>query len=402
MQIREFKHMRCMVQKTATPSVRGAFGTLFVVLVSCGTPSSVNVPLGAKTTQQRAQTADSTKSVSLTLTAAQGGAVVGQAFSSAEVFSFVDDSLLSGRSPLGAMVATVSSGSLNPPTPLSAPPFAAGKSFLPLSSSADDFWLVESSSSATNVIRPVNRLSSPTLAVLPEHLKAALPGGVVPIGFGLNFLILKSAASVWIVSRSEKQLLATELGFPDPAVPIVSAGQVKGSSNSVWLAGGNSLWQLTSSGSEWQAKQTRVNYSGATGNLQKIAGLLSVSNGNLGFSGAVLAVFDSKIFLSSLSIPSAPATGSPVATPTAGTPQLPSPMTFAQARTFCDMCHASNSGNTGALARLSGTENIATWTNATNKASIVAAVRDSVMPIGKSMTSEERASFLLFANDPKP
>jgi hypothetical protein len=334
------------------------------------------------------------------MTAAQSGDLVSQLLSSLEVYSFVDETLVSGKSSLGSTVASVSGSTMSAPTTIVAPAFAVGKTFLPLTKSGDDFWLVEASSSASNVIRPVSRLSSTSVSTLPEHLKAALPAGAMPIGFGTNFLVLKTASSVWIVARNDRQLKATEVAFPNPSSPVVSAGQVKDSTGSVWLADGNSFWLLTLSGSDWQAKQSRIGFTGVSGSLQRIAGVFSAAGGEFGATGPVIAIFNSKVYLASLALPASGSTGGPLPTPTATA--MPTPMTFTQARAYCDGCHATNSGNSGALAKLSGTENISTWTNMVNKASIFAAVRDSVMPPGNAMSADDRARFLLFANDPKP
>lgn len=377
----------------------GLFAFFLVVLVACGTPTAVNLPLVGKGSKQNSS-ADSGRSFSLSMTAAQSGDLVSQLLSSLEVYSFVDETLVSGKSSLGSTVASVSGSTMSAPTPIVAPAFAVGKTFLPLTKNGDDFWLVEASSSATNVMRPVGRLSSTSVSTLPEHLKAALPASAMPIGFGANFLVLKTASSVWIVARNDRQLKATELAFPNSSSPVVSAGQVKGSTSSVWLADGNSFWLLTLSGSDWQAKQSRIGFTGVSGSLQRIAGVFSATGGEFGASGPVIAIFNSKVYLASLALPVSASTGGPLPTPTATA--MPTPMTFTQARVYCDGCHATNSGNSGALAKLSGTENISTWTNMANKASIFAAVRDSVMPPGNAMSADDRARFLLFANDPKP
>ncbi|NBW80301.1 hypothetical protein EBR21_00970 [bacterium] len=356
--------------------------------------------MSEKLVKQSGGSGDAARAFSLSMTAAQNSDLVAQLLTTLEVYSFVDETLVAGKSSLGSVVSSVSGGALSAPSTLTLPSFAVGKKFLPLSKSGDDFWLVESSSSGTNVIRPVNRLSSTSLATLPEHLKAVLPAGVSPIGFGTQFLILKSGTSVWIVSRIDRQLKATELAFPNASSPVVSAGQTKGSTSSVWLADNNSFWLLTASGADWAAKQSKINFTGVSGSLQRIGGVFSATNGEVGATGPVIAIFNSKVYLASLTLPS----GAPVAgsSPTPVPTVMPTPMTFAQARSFCDGCHATNSGNAGALAKLSGTENLTTWINPANKAAIFSAVRDSVMPLGNSMTADDRARFLLFANDPKP
>lgn len=394
--------MRRAVQSAVLTTVVGAsLASVLFGLASCGTkPVTLVVNSLDQKTKVQNSSSNQNLTVAVNFTAAELPQTAQLATSSAGVLSFLDTQLLSGSAPLGYLVLPVKNGQLSAPLPPATPAFAAGKKLLALAEDGSDFWMLESSGSETTIIRPVNRIAVPLPATLPDHMKAVVPANATPLGFGSNTLVLKSSNALWVVVRAGQQISAMQVGFPDANNPPVAAGQIVGSSTSVWIADGVSLWSLEPSGGDWRAQKHKPDFKNMSGKIEKLAAAFELKGNQLVLSGPALAVVGSKPFIAGLTVASGSIPPSGTATPTVTTTPNVTAMTFAEARAFCDSCHATTSANAAAKAKLLGTENITAWVN--NKSAISASVRDGVMPLGRTLSEQEKTRFMLFANDPKP
>jgi hypothetical protein len=304
------------------------------------------------------------------------------------VLSYVRPTTLSGASSMGGAIMEVTNGAVAAPQLVQPPVFAQGSEFIPLAAQGKDFWMVKKSGDSVDVFRPLSAIQGEIPAELPQHMKVNLKSASQVIGFSDDMVVIKGQGSVWYVKRESERLRAFEIPLPDGAEIPVAAGRVFSSTEQFWIAGGTSVWLYSNDGSGWTIRRHALNVKATKDKMTLLAGHFVSANSSLELKGSAIGKFGSQTMTFGLRFEAnLPSTPTPVV-----------PMTFAEANAFCNGCHASTSNNTAAKAKLSGTETLATWQS--SKDSIVAAVQSDFMPISK-LTAENKARFLLFAQDPK-
>lgn len=304
------------------------------------------------------------------------------------VLSYVRPTTISGASSMGGAIMEVTNGAVATPQLIQPPLFAQGSEFIPLAAQGKDFWMVKKSGGSVDVFRPLSAIQGEIPSELPQHMKVTLKSASQVIGFSDDIVVIKGEGSVWYVKRESERLRAFEIPLPEGAETPVAAGRVFSSTEQFWIAGGTSVWLYSNDGSGWTIRRHTLNVKATKDKIALLAGHFVSANASLELKGSALGKFGSQMMTFGLRFEgSLPPVDKPVV-----------PMTFAEASGFCNSCHASTSNNTAAKARLSGTETLATWQS--SKDSIVAAVQSDFMPTSK-FNAENKARFLLFAQDPK-
>jgi hypothetical protein len=376
------------------------------LIVSCSSQTNTLAPMSSEQTKNGQQpviqgSGNGSSTSTLTIELSSGGlpAAAGDLLKNLDGLAIVDGPALVGKSPAGLSVVSLGSGQIGALSQLAPPAFASGKTFLPVRQDGSDFWLLEASSNKTVVSKPAQAVSLPLPAALPKHYKVSLDATLSTLGFGKDFLILKSNNSLWFVEQTESKITAAAVAFPQDSFSPIAAGFAKATQRSYWVADSTSVWLMSRSGESWSAKKFQIILKNTSGTLQNLAAILEEGQGGLKLSGPAVAMVNSKISVAG--IETSPTIGKPPISLPESSPESPMPvaaMTFTQAAAYCSGCHATNATNAAAKAKLIGTENIITWTN--NKDAIVAAVDSDLMP-PSPLSEPSKASFLKFARDPR-
>ena len=376
------------------------------MFVSCSSQTNTLAPMSSEQTKNGQQpviqgSGNGSSISTLTIELSSGGlpALAGDLLKNLDGLAIVDGPALVGKSPSGLSVVSLGFGQIGALSQLASPAFANGKTFLPVRQDGSDFWLLETSSNKTVAIKPLQAVSLPLPTALPKHYKVSLDATLSTLGFGKDFLILKSNKSLWFVEQTESKITAAQVAFPQDSFSPIAAGFAKASERSYWVADSTSVWLMTRSGDSWSAKKFQMILKNTSGTLQKLAAILEESQGGLKLSGPAIAMVNSKISVAG--IETSPTIGKPPISLPESSPESPMPvvaMTFTQAAAYCSGCHATNATNAAAKAKLIGTENITTWIN--NKDAIVSAVDGDIMP-PSPLSEPSKASFLKFARDPR-
>lgn len=376
------------------------------MFVSCSSQSNILVPLSSEQTKngqrpviQGSGNGSSTSTLTIELSSVGLPAAAVDLLKNLDGLAIVDGPALVGKSPAGLSVVSLGSGQIGALSQLASPAFGNGKTFLPVRQDGSDFWLLEASSNKMVVSKPVQAVSLPLPATLPRHYKVSLDATLSTLGFGKDFLILKSNNSLWFVEQTESKITAAPVAFPQDSFSPIAAGFAKATQRSYWVADSTSVWLMSRSGESWSAKKFQIILKNTSGTLQNLAAILEEGQGGLKLSGPAVAMVNSKISVAG--IETSPTIGKPPISLPESSPESPMPvaaMTFTQAAAYCSGCHATNATNAAAKAKLIGTENITTWIN--NKDAIVAAVDSDLMP-PSPLSEPSKASFLKFARDPR-
>ncbi|MEY4065709.1 MAG: hypothetical protein RIR26_1917 [Pseudomonadota bacterium] len=384
---------------TSGPRMRWPVPLVLLALLGCSNQSVVVVPAGTASSRKilgKGGIADASVSGQILKIDFTPPSAAEQSkfasFATATALSFVSPTLIAGTSSLGGAVVEVSNGILSSPQVIPLPAFASGGVFLPVAAQGKDFWLVQKNGDSTDVLRPLSPSQGELNAELPPHSKVSLKASAQVIGFSADILILRGQGSLWYVKREGEKIKAFEIPLPEGAEAPVAAGAVFGDQTErFWIAGGSNLWLYTNDNSGWLIRKHTLSVKSTQDKIALLAGHFVTANGSLELKNTAIAKFGNQMMSVGLRFGGE----SPVSLPQV------SPLTFAEARSYCDSCHATNSNNQAALKALSGTENLATWKD--NKSSIAGAVQSDFMPYSPSakLSGESKTRFLLFAQDPK-
>lgn len=378
----------------------------FALTISCSSQNTLTLPTGQSSNtenslaQNSKQPSTTAEKLSLELTPLDSSSPAAKQLKSVENASFVDANLLFVRGTQDSFALTVKNGQLDLSKQQSDPSFAKGKTFLPLRNDGGDFWLVESGSDSTLVIRPIETTSFPTS--LPPHQRITLDGKSKVLGFGRDFLILQSKTSLWIVERIGDKITGESVSFPNNSFSPISAGNITGKERTYWIFADQSLWIFSKTATSWTVNQFELTLKNVSGSVRMFSAILESNENSPKFTGPVIALVDEKIALAGLTFDknnnkSNSGSQSSAGTSTANATPLTA-MTFAEASALCNSCHATSSRN----KKLMGTERVETWMNENNKKEIISAVSDGRMPSGKTLSDAEKTRFLKFAENPKP